>query len=81
MGHLLVIADDPDVIRWGADELERQAQWYGLEENIGPLLDRANNLQAEGLQSSPWPETDQPSQEDPDDNATSISQIFSRLRQ
>jgi hypothetical protein len=77
--YLLQIADDAEAIRVSAADIEQRAQWYGLEVNIGPLLDRANDLITADSQVSPWPKVeDEHEDADSADEATSIRQIFSR---
>jgi hypothetical protein len=80
--HLLHDADDPRVVRIGAADIEQRAQWYSLEVNIGPLLDRAIELQAGEAQVSPWPNSEDDLEPIAStDDATDISQIFSRFAQ
>ena len=80
--HLLRNVDDPDVIRVGAADIEQRAQSYRLDLNIGPLLDRANDLRARDAQASSWPETKAELEVGTSvDDSTSIQQIFSRFAQ
>jgi hypothetical protein len=80
--HLLRNADDPSVIRVGAAEIEQRARWYSLDVNIGPLLDRAVDLEAREAQAAPWPDTEADLEAVASaDDTTSISQIFSRFGQ
>lgn len=76
MDHLLRNADDPDVIRVGAADIELRAQWYSLDVNIGPLLDRAIELEAREAQPSPWPAIETVASTD---DTTDIRRIFSRF--
>lgn len=72
----LLTGDEPEAIRGAAADLERRASWYGLETDIGPLLDRADDLaaaeDATSVQSEP--------ERQPDDSGpVDIAELFSHL--
>ena len=80
LDYLLRAADDPDAIRTTAADLEYRANWYGIDIDIGPLLDRAEDLAAADAHQPPEPEPgSQPEDEGPDEGAASISEFFSHL--
>jgi hypothetical protein len=52
-GQLLDVISDPDEVQTAARELDQRAEWYGIQLDTGPLLDRADDLrQAESVLSS-----------------------------
>jgi hypothetical protein len=80
--HLLYDVEDSDSIRFGAEDIERRALWYRVDVNIGPLLDKANEMQVKEGQTVPWPDSEaDPDAGDSADYAPSIRQIFSRFGQ
>lgn len=79
MDDLLYNAVDSDAIRIAAAEIEQRAEWYGLDVNIGPLLDRVNDLVPTTPAPSPWPEIDNAPGDSESDDFESIRRTFSRF--
>ena len=80
--YLLYNVEDSDSIRFGAGDIERRALWYRVDVNIGPLLDRANEIQIKEGRTVPWPDSEADAVAgDSADDAASIRQIFSRFGQ
>ena len=80
--HLLHNAEDAASVRVGAAGIEQRAAWYQLNVNIGPLLDRAAELEELEDQALPWPGTeDTPDATSPADDADTIREVFSRFSQ
>jgi hypothetical protein len=80
--YLLYDVEDSDSIRFGAGDIERRALWYRVHVNIGPLLDRANEMQIKEGRTVPWPDSEADAGAgDSADDAASIRQIFSRFGQ
>jgi hypothetical protein len=78
--HLLHNVEDADWIRVGAAEIDQRAAWYQLNVNIGPLLDKASELEALEDQASPWPSTEGASEAmSLADDAETIRDVFSRF--
>jgi len=78
--YLLRTAGEPEAVRGAAADLEQRARWYGLEADIGPLLDRADDLSAAADATSVHSEAErQPSDSDGDSGPADIAELFSRL--
>lgn len=72
--------DSPEVLRALTSELEQRAHWYGFDIDVGPLLDKADDLEATELEEFPRPEAgDWPRDSDDEVADTTISDLFSRL--
>jgi hypothetical protein len=80
--HLLHNVEDAESIRVGAAGIEQRAAWYQLNVNIGPLLDRASELETLEDQALPWPSTEgSPEVTSLADDAETIREVFSRFSQ
>lgn len=73
-------ADDAETVRAAAADLEQRARWYGLEVDIGPLLDLAADLAAREAADAPREEHPAPAVSSRDDPGASIAELFSHLR-
>jgi hypothetical protein len=79
LDHFLHDADI-DVIRSAAVDLEQRARWYGFDLDVGPLLDRADELAQPDQSDADWPEVvDEPENLQPGDFRADIRRLFSRL--
>jgi hypothetical protein len=80
--HLLCNVDDPENMLLGAEDIDRRARWYQLDLNIGPLLDKANEIAYEQENASGWPDGEMSlDDEDPSTDADGIRRIFSRFNE
>jgi hypothetical protein len=77
--HLLRATSDPEVVESGALDLDQRARWYGIEFDIGPVLDRVDELVRQAASNPDWPDVHDEPDESQDGSQMDLHQIFSRL--
>ena len=74
--QLLHGIDDARTIEVFATDLAERAAFYGLDIDIGPILDRADELAAQASNPHAWPEATEISDDDGNNNDPDVHQIF-----
>jgi hypothetical protein len=73
---LLDVAFDADELQAAAQDLRQRSQYYGVALEIGPVLDRVNDLRHQAGERPDWPPLDT---EDDTADGMSLHQIFAQL--
>lgn len=76
--QLLDTALEADEVETSAHDLRQRAQYYGVPLEVGPLLDRADDLRQEASNLSDWPNAD--GSDDDSEDGMDLHQIFVQLR-
>jgi Restriction endonuclease len=83
LDRLLHDGDDAEAIRVAAQGIEQHARWYRVGIDIGPLLDRADDLAALESQEAPWPPPREgefdPDADHEEDDIVSVRRIFTQF--